>query len=33
MMPPEDGAAKVRGPPPFATLEKSELVHGLYVKR
>ncbi|CAE7206329.1 unnamed protein product [Symbiodinium microadriaticum] len=26
MMPPEDGAAKVRGPPPFATLEKSELV-------
>lgn len=26
MMPPEDGAAKVRGPPPFATLEKPELV-------
>mmetsp|Transcript_420 Transcript_420/g.1166 ORF Transcript_420/g.1166 Transcript_420/m.1166 type:complete len:545 (-) Transcript_420:103-1737(-) len=26
MMPPEDGAARVRGPPPYATLEKSELV-------
>ncbi|CAE7256327.1 unnamed protein product [Symbiodinium pilosum] len=26
MMPPEDGAAKAQGPPPFATLEKSELV-------
>ena len=25
MMPPEDGAAKAQGPPPFATLEKSEL--------